>query len=419
VLDAISAAGAADSVLHVIRRCLSATELMDAIASELADIVVLGTDLHGLSNDTLSAVIRSHIPMVVLAGRGLGEPSWDAHPHALVLPVDATSHQVVAALEAVTSPGFKPRAAASKQSPIPARSGTGTTTSTTRVMRGGEIIVVTGASGGVGCSTVAANLVAAIGRYYPTVLFDADLFSGSLAAALGLDPARNVCMLAQEEPGDDETAWDRGLAAELQRIDPTSPHAVALCGVPRPSLRNSITTAFVADLLERLRARADFVFVDVPASCADATVTPTIHADIIERADRILVVTAPDVVGLRRTSLFAAAIASRPGGADMHARMSLVLNRHRKANHADAAEIAGVLRLTVAATIPDDASRLQSALELQRPAVTLGRPRGSAAQALEDMASRIAGNRSAAHATAVWWRQLMPRAPWSGGKHGA
>jgi Mrp family chromosome partitioning ATPase len=336
VLDAIGSAGAAHRALHVIRRCLSAAELIDALASELAEVVVLGTDLHGLSNDTLSAVIRTHIPMIVLAGRGLGEPTWDAHPHALVLPVDATSEQVVVALESVTSPGFKPKAEATKPSSSDSRSRTGTTTSTTRAMREGEIIVVTGASGGVGCSTVAANLAAAIGRYYPTDLFEADLFAGGLAAALGLDPARNVCMLAHDEPGDDETAWDRGLAAELQPIDPTSPHAVALCGVPRPSLRNSISTALVEDLLERLRARADFVIVDVAASCADATVTPPIDASIVERADRILVVTAPDFVGLRRTSLFAAAIASRPSGADMQARMSLVLNRHRKANHADA-----------------------------------------------------------------------------------
>ena len=106
-----------------------------------------------------------------------------------------------------------------------------------------------------------------------------------------------------------------------------------------------------------LRARADFVIVDVPTSCAEATATAAIHASIVERADRILIATAPDVVGLRRTSLLAAAIASRPGGSDIQPRMSLVLNRYRKANNADTAEIAAVLRLTVAATIPDGASR--------------------------------------------------------------
>ena len=72
VLDAVATAHASRGVFHVVRRCLSATELLDAIASEIADVVVLGTDLHGLSNDVLSAVIRAHIPMVVLAGRGLG-----------------------------------------------------------------------------------------------------------------------------------------------------------------------------------------------------------------------------------------------------------------------------------------------------------------------------------------------------------
>src|SRR5205823_13045943 len=144
----------------------------------------------------------------------------------------------------------------------------------------------------------------------------------------------------------DDTAWDRGLAAELQAIDPTSPHAMALCGVPRPAFRSAISTAFVEDLLERLRARAHFVIVDVPASCTDATAMEPVYASLIERADRILVVTAADVVGLRRTSLFATALASRPNGSDLQARMSLVVNRHRHANHPDGAEIAAVLRLT-------------------------------------------------------------------------
>jgi MinD-like ATPase involved in chromosome partitioning or flagellar assembly len=417
VLDAIATAGATQPAMHVIRRCLSAAELIDAIASELADVVVLGTDLHGLSNDVLSAVIRAHIPMIVLASRGLGEPTWDAHPHAVVLTVDATTDQLVAALESVTSPGFKPRAAASKQSPIKAGSRAATTTSTTRPTHEGEIIVVTGASGGVGCSTVAANLAAAIGRQFPTVLFEADLFAGGLAGALGLDPARNVCMLAHDEPGGDDTAWDRALAAELQSIDPTSPRAMALCGVPRPALRNSISTAFVEDLLDRLRARADFVIVDVPASCADATAVPAIHGSIIDRADRLLVVTAPDVVGLRRASLFAKAVSSRPGGSDTQARMSLVANRHRKANHADGAEIAAVLRITVAAIIPDDPSRLQRSLEIQRPAVACGASRGSAAYALEELGARVARTSSVPTANTGWWNKLRARGRCWGANH--
>src|SRR5262249_34471932 len=156
--------------------------------------------------------------------------------------------------------------------------------------------------------------------------------ASSLAAALGLDPSRNVCMLAHEQPGDDDTQWDRALAAELQPVDRSSPLARVLCGVPRPSLRNSISTAFVEDLLDRLCARADFVIVDVPGSYEDATVSATVHASVLGRAERIVVITTPDVVGLRRTALFTDAITSRPGGSHLRARMSLVLNRHRKAN---------------------------------------------------------------------------------------
>lgn len=62
VLDGIGTAQTSPGDFHVVRRCLSAAELLECIASEIADVVVLTTDLHGLSNDALSAVIRAHIP---------------------------------------------------------------------------------------------------------------------------------------------------------------------------------------------------------------------------------------------------------------------------------------------------------------------------------------------------------------------
>jgi Flp pilus assembly CpaE family ATPase len=389
VLDAIGAGGASRGLLRVVRRCLSATDLLAVIASDIADVVVLGTDLHGLSNDSLSAVIRAHIPMIVLAGRGLGEPTWDACAHALVLPADATTEDVVAVLKSVSAPSFKSSPQRTRKLPR-ADSIKGTSATTSRVpARHAELIAVTGASRGIGCSTAAANLAAVIGRQHSTIVVEADLFASSMAGTLGLDPARNECMLAHEEPGDDAADWDRALSAELQLIDPASPHATVLCGVPRPALRGSINTAFVLDLLDRLGSRADFVIVDVPAICAEATAAAATYASILERADRILVVTSPDFVGLRRASLLTEAVASRPTGSEMRARLSLVLNRHRATNHPDAAEIAAVLRLPVAATVPDDASRLQSALELQRPVVSSRATRGSAARALEDLGSRL------------------------------
>jgi Flp pilus assembly CpaE family ATPase len=413
VLDAIGAGGASHGLLRVVRRCLSAADLIAVIASDIADVVVLGTDLHGLSNDSLSALIRAHVPMIVLAGRGLGEPTWDACAHALVVSADATTDEIIAALESVSAPSFKSTSQRARKPRVESTNGTSATASRVPT-RHAELIAVTGASGGAGCSTVAANLAAVIGRQHSTILFEADLFTASMAGTLGLDPARNVCMLAHEEPGVDDAAWERALSAELQLVDPASPHATVLCGVPRPALRGSINTAFVLDLLDRLGSRANFVIVDVPAICAEATAAAATYSSILERADRILVVTSPDLVGLRRASLLTEAVASRPTGSEMRARLSLVLNRHRAANHPDAAEIAAVLRVAVAATVPDDASRLQSALELQRPVVSSRATRGSAARAFEDLGSRLVCSANA-ESSSVAERKSFWRRGWHGG----
>jgi Flp pilus assembly CpaE family ATPase len=408
VLDAVGTTDSEFGALQVTRRCLSASELIEALTSASIDVAVVGTDLHGLGSDALGAVTRANVPLVILAGRGLGEPTWDTSDNVAILPAEATSDQVADALRGIRAGGFRPSKNGSRSA---AYSGTGRHARPLGAREArGEIIAITGTFRGVGCSTLAANLAAELGRRDKTVLYEADLLAPSLAAALGLDPARNVYLLAHEQPGEDDARWDGALAGELQPIDVASPHGSVLSGVPRPSLRSAISTAFVSVLLEKLSARADFVVVDVPACLEDGSPTAALHAIVLERAGRIFVVTTPDVVGLRRTAVFVNGIATGAGGADTRARMSLVLNRHRKANHADAEEIAAVLRMPVAATVPDDPARVQHALDLQRPVVGFGARRGSAAHAIEDLATRIQqarqGTRPPVARHARWWHWM-------------
>ena len=423
VLDAIGGAGdGEESAFHVVRRCLSAPDLLSTLESQQVDVAVVGTDLHGLGTEALSAVVRAGVPLIVLAGSGLGEPRWKtAKGSQQVLPADATGDQVREALRRVTTGGTRARAAA----PVSTRSDEGVSASAVNTSGGrrahersttatsGTVVAFTGACDGLGSSTVAANVGAVLGRRATTVLVEADTLAPSFAAALGLDPARNVYLVAHERPGSDAQRWAQAMATELQPLDVASPHAVVLCGVPRPSLRTALDPAFVTSLLDRLRAQAELVLVDIPAGHEEGTTSAALHAAVLEGADRILITTTPDIVGLRRTAAFIEWLVGRPGGVALRPRLSLVLNRHRPRHHADPAEIAEVLRVPVAGTIPDDAEAMQRSLDLQRPAVGCSSPRrGSAARALEDLAGRIEASHHPLIRTDVSEPRRLFSAPW-------
>jgi Mrp family chromosome partitioning ATPase len=144
------------------------------------------------------------------------------------------------------------------------------------------VLAFTAATDGMGCTTVAANVAAALGRNLRTALVEADVLGPSFASALGLDPARNIYMVAHERPGDDASRWTQALASELQPLDPWSPAAVALCGIPRPSFKAALGEPFLGTLLEQLRLHSTFVLVDVPAGREEGTPSAALHAAVLD-----------------------------------------------------------------------------------------------------------------------------------------
>jgi Flp pilus assembly CpaE family ATPase len=70
---------------------------------------------------------------------------------------------------------------------------------------GSSLIVVTGAKGGVGATTLAANLALALAQQQRTLLIDLET-NGSLAIHLGVDPLQGLTDLAQQESGPNDSA---------------------------------------------------------------------------------------------------------------------------------------------------------------------------------------------------------------------
>lgn len=179
-------------------------------------------------------------------------------------------------------------------------------------LRGGRVITVTGVRGGVGATTIAANLAWHLGEEARrhTVLLDADLHGGAAALLLGARTANGLRSALEHPERVDElfverTAQPAGerlhvLAAEEKPLDPV------LC---QPGA--------AARLMAMLRRRYNFVVVDLPARSGPMA------REILDMAHQRVLVTDPSLAGAREMLRFAAI----PNAPTQSRRALTVLNR--------------------------------------------------------------------------------------------
>ncbi|MBV9278921.1 MAG: P-loop NTPase [Chloroflexi bacterium] len=360
-------------------RCLSADQLLSCVHRGQVDAILAAADLHRLSEGRLHELVRTGVPLVVLAPDA-GDSRWQSLPGA-ILPLDADPEAVRRSLRA-TVRGERPRPASHTDEPV--ESTVPSEDPTEKSPADLSVLAVTSGPGSPGRTTVALNLAVALGAVAPTILVDADLSGPSVAAYLDLDPTRNLAMLAHAEP-ETSREWDRAIAQEVQPLGPGSRHGVALCGVPKPEMRGGITAPFFERLLAELRGRYRYLILDVGWDLLGPGAE--IHRLALASAQRVLLVASADLVGLWRARM-ALGLLHAHHAIDPE-RVALVVNRHDRRHGHGRREIEWALHHPVAALVPFDHAGLQRALDTQRPLVLDNRSR--AGRALLDLAERIHG----------------------------
>lgn len=375
----LSALQATDDIM-VVERCLSADQLLACAQRGQIDAVLIGADLHRLTDGRLEELARLRVPLVLLAPDP-DDACWQSFSGAL-LPLHADPESVLQALLAVLRgerPGPSVRRpviedVAEATEPV---EGSGTALST---------IAVAGGHGSPGRTTVALGLAAALGAVASTVLVDVDLASPSLAACLDADPTRNLSMLVYAEP-DTPRDWDRAIAQEVQPLHSRSPHGVVLCGVPKPEMRSAIPARFAERLVSALQQRYRYVILDVGVGLLGPEAV--VQRTALALAQQVLVVSAADIAGLWQTRV---ALGFLQGQCDLPPeRIALVINRYDRRYHHGRAEIEWALGIPAAAVVPHDYPAMQRALAAQHPVIL--EHHSKAARALIDLAERVHGDR--------------------------
>lgn len=237
-----------------------------------------------------------------------------------------------------------------------------------------RIIVVTSGKGGVGKTTVTANLSARLAMEgYSVVAIDADIGLRNLDVVMGLenrivfnlvDVIEGACRLPQALVRD-------------KRIE-----NLYLLPAAQTRTKEAVTSEQMKDLCDSLRGSYDFVIVDSPAGIESGFRNAAVGAD------EALVVVTPEVSSVRDADRIIGLLES--GGKKT---IDLVVNRVRPdmiraGKMLGVSDVSGILAIKIMGIIPEDDNVVVSTNRGEPLALGTGSP---AAQAFGNIAGRILG----------------------------
>jgi pilus assembly protein CpaE len=238
---------------------------------------------------------------------------------------------------------------------------------------GGRILCIIGACGGVGATTVAANLSWYLANEVKrhTMLLDPKLHTGASALLLGAKSG-NGLRRALEAP-------DRVDDVFVDRIaDPVGARLSVIAAEEKLTEQPTIVPGAARALLEKLRRRYNYVVVDMPLSVADW------HGELMDMARQRVLVMQPTLPSVRDT-LRAMAL---PMGPQQIRRPLTVLNGLGAPGTMTRHEVEKALETKIDVTIPYLPRVVNPAAILARPAVA---SRGGFRTAIRELVREVAG----------------------------
>ncbi len=253
---------------------------------------------------------------------------------------------------------------------------------------GGRMVTITGVRGGVGATTIAANLawhLADIGRRH-TALLDANLQTGTAAMLLGAQSGPGLRSALEQPSRVDELFVERAAIPLGDRL-----HIMA--GEEALSEQPGCAPGAAERLAALMRRRFNFVVADVPFGAS------LLSRDLLDLTQQRVLVMLPTLANVRD----ALRMLALPSGTAQARRAVLVLNRAGMPGGLNKRQVEEALRMSVDVTIPDLPRVLCAAENLGEPAV---KTRGGFRTGITDLAKEVAFAASTAPAK-------PRRMPWS------
>jgi MinD-like ATPase involved in chromosome partitioning or flagellar assembly len=398
LLSALAGSGA----VVIVRRCVDVVDLLAVAASGQGRVALVGARLRGLDPDAVDRLHASGVPVVAVVARGVRaeEERMRALGVDYVVPDDADPDVVAGVLVQAARAGVDSDAGiADPSTSMPVLPPGGDPGPADHIAApAGSVIAVWGPTGAPGRTTVAVTLADEFGGMQrSSLLIDADVYGGTVAAVLGLlDESPGLAAACRQAAG---TRLDpAALAALCWQLTPSTR---VLTGITLASRWPELRPNAVRAVLAAARRLADFVVVDC-GFCLETdeelsfdTLAPRRNGAtlaVLQEAARVLAVGAADPVGMQRLVRGLADLADT----DIAAPVDVVINQVRRGavpgNPAE--EIAAALQRFAgrepAALLPYDRDAMDTAVASGR-LLREARPSSPLRRAVTDLAARLAG----------------------------
>lgn len=295
----LSIAAAPD--VHVVRRCVDVADLVATAASRQASAALVSAQLRGLDAEVVDRLRGEGVAVIGVVAES--SSADEALLRQIGIRHVAPADDLVSLSELVVEAFDTSSVGAPDGSDGDVRSGREVRE---HLARSGRVVAVWGATGAPGRSTVALGVSAELARgATPTLLVDADVYGGAIAAKLGmLDESSGLLAAARAANTGSLTA--EVLARHAREV---APDLRVLSGLPRADRWTEVKAVLLRNILAVARSLSAFTVVDCGFSLefdeelSYDTSAPRRNGatvEALESADTVLVVGGADPVSLAR-----------------------------------------------------------------------------------------------------------------------
>ena len=261
---------------------------------------------------------------------------------------------------------------------------------------GARVFAVCGAKGGIGKTTVAVNLAAALATETgaPTALLDLYTQFGDAALLLNLTPRRTLADWVRLEPAD----WEERMLDDY--LEPHESGLRLLAGAAAPLPLDALTPECLDRLLSLLKSNHRYIVLDVPPVLHATTLHAFSHAHTA-----LLISNLFDLTTLADSRLWLEAMA---GNYVAREAVQVVLNRVSPRNRLQVPDIERTLGQPAACLIPNDGKLVPNSVNAGVPFVR-SHPSSRVAQSIFALSRRLAADRVSAEDTSSAVSESAPR----------
>lgn len=237
--------------------------------------------------------------------------------------------------------------------------------------RGGRVVVVMGARGGVGATTIAGNLSWLLGvtAKRHTVFLESDVYMGSGALLLGGKTGPGLRMALETPDRIDPLFVERAAQLVSERLH-------VLASEEKLTEPMEYSSGAARKLIEALRVRYNFIIMDVPF------LPMACNRELIEFAHQRVIIMDPSLASVRDTLR----LLNLPNGPWQPQSPTVVLNRAGRPGGLTRKQIEDALKLKIDIVIPDMPKQLNESASFGEPAVAA---KGPFRQAISELAREI------------------------------